>query len=595
MINVPFKYCKTYLSFLLIFAIVSFLLPCSSLKSQSIQKEVRAVWLTTVDNLDWPKTTEINNRDAQMQSLIGILDKLQSMNFNTIYFQVRPRGNTFYKSSIEPWAKELTGKFGNDPGWDPLEFIIEKANERGIEVHAWINIAKIWSGTTLPQKTAPEHLLRKKSKWCKIYENEWWLDLGYPDARNYTLGVIKEILLKYNIDGLHFDYLRYPGKNFNDRDSYALYGKGSNKDDWRRNNINSLLKDVRKLVDDNKPYVKIGAAPIGIYKSIPGASGWSSYDNLFQDTKYWLDNNLVDYIAPQTYWDIKITDRDPGFGIAVSEWSRLSNGKQVYPGIGLWKKNIANEVAKQIDICRTEKMQGFSIYRFANILENKSAQNLFPSPSSIPELKNGNTKFQNNDIVFDCHNTSDLINMKWTSKNDNIKFFNLYKVTVNNRKLIKILGKSIHSFDLVKNGNDDLYAISYTTLYNEESPMFYPEKVIASGNYNKYPADTLLSDGKAGKELLHDIDELFTNSIYITCYPNPFKDYLLVGYELNQKLPVEVSIASNDGKEIIKLLKGIQNKGKYVLKADGNELKKGIYICTLRAGDTIKQKIIIKK
>ena len=227
------------------------------------------------------------------------------MNFNTIYFQVRPRGNAFYNSSIEPWARELTGKFGSNPLWDPLKFITDEANKRGMEIHAWINIVKLWSGKSAPPKSIHDHILRKGTKWCKLYENEWWIDLGYPDARNYTLSVIKDILTNYNIDGLHFDYLRYPGKDFNDKESYALYGKNMNRDDWRRNNINSFLKAVKELVAKEKPYVKIGAAPIGIYKNIPGLSGWSSYDNLFQDSKYWLDNNLVDYIAPQTYWDIK--------------------------------------------------------------------------------------------------------------------------------------------------------------------------------------------------------------------------------------------------------------------------------------------------
>ena len=593
MIKAPFKYLRIDYRCILLFIGAAYLFLFSEIFAQSPTKEVRAVWLTTVDNLDWPKESDIGNSDAQKRSLVTILDKLQSMNFNTIYFQVRPRGNAFYKSSYEPWAKELTGKFDCDPGWDPLKFITEEANKRGMEIHAWINVAKIWSGKSLPPKSIHDHILRKNSNWCKLYENEWWLDLGYPEARKYTLDIVEDILTNYHIDGLHFDYLRYPGKDFNDKKSFSIYGKNMNRDDWRRNNINSFLKDVKELVASKKPYVKVGVAPIGIYKNIPGVSGWSSYDNLFQDTKFWLDNDLVDYIAPQTYWDIKVSRGDPGFGYVIAEWNRLSNGKSIYPGIGLWKKSISDEIGKQIEICRTENMKGFSIYRFTNILSNKILQSYFPFPTLLPKSNKIKDEFNNDDIHLAISHSEDFSKLSWSTDKDNIKFFNIYAISSNDKKLIKIIGKEVNNFTFPKNDNKDPYAISYTTLYDNESPLYYVTKTILASEKTGQTKTSQIEF--TGKNDLFNIYQLFKSNIYLTCYPNPFREYLLVGYELNQKLPVEVTISSISGKEILKLLKGVQNEGKYILKADGSDFEKGRYICTLRAGDTVIQKIIIKK
>jgi uncharacterized lipoprotein YddW (UPF0748 family) len=570
----------------------AFLFLYQKAETQVLQKEVRAVWLTTVDYLDWPSLKNISNVSAQKKSLISILDNLQKLNFNTIYFQVRPRGNAFYKSNFEPWATELTGTLGKDPGWDPLEFIIFEANKRGMEIHAWINVVKVWSGTSKPSQLGKEHILNKNANWFKLYENEWWIDFGYPEARTYTFNVVKDILTNYEIDGLHFDFLRYPGETFDDEESYKLYGSKSVKEDWRRNNINIFLKSVKDLVVQIKPYVKVGAAPIGIYKNTKNIYGLSSYENLFQDTKYWLDNNLVDYIAPQTYWDIRVSKRDPGFGLTVKEWNRLKNNKSIYPGIGLWRKSVQNELREQIDICRKEQMEGFSIYRYTSIDETPILKKLFPLPAQIPAAIKRNESFDGKDILVSFNEmTNELV---WKTYKENVKFFNIYEIYNNKKTLIKIVGKNVNSI-ILKKGSAISYGVSYSTKYNNESPLYLLSSAIVANNepFNK---DNIDLSKDVLKKMLKDpiIVDIFNKDISFACYPNPFDNYLLIGYEIKEKMDVDLSVLTLDGKEVIKILKGQQDEGNYVLKAEGSDFEKGRYIINLKIGNLIKQKLVIK-
>ncbi len=561
--------------------------------AQHTNHEVRAVWLTTADNLDWPKVRDIGNPEAQKRDLVNMLDRLQELNFNTVYFQVRSRGNAFYNSSYEPWARELSGKLGVDPGWDPLKFIIDECNKRGMELHAWINIIKVWSGVNIPPETVNKHLLRSHPKWCSLYEREWWIDLGYPDARKYTIDVVKDILSKYDIDGLHFDYLRYPGRDFDDDESYKQFGAKTNKNDWRRNNINLFLSEINKFANETKPYVKIGAAPIGIYKNIPGINGWSSYDNLFQDSKYWVDKALVDYITPQTYWDTKQTRLDPPFETIIKEWRKLSPKGNIYPGIGFWKKNISSEIETQIDLIRGNGMNGFAFYRAEHVLESVKIKNIFRQPAQIPQIKVSSNNFSAKDIILEAEPKNDLINLKWKSIGNNIKFFNIYLMEGEKAKLVRKTGKNI--FEALMPQNSGGYAISFTDRYDRESPLYHQVKTTVIASKEKKIVTEKNDSIIINKNLYELKNEIFQSNIVIACYPNPFDEYLLIGYEIPHKSQVEVSITTVDGIELLKLLKGLQNPGKYILKADGYKFEKGRYICRVRAGDITKQKIIIKK
>jgi len=251
----------------------------SNLFSQVYPKrETRAVWLTTVYGLDWPtaKATSSSGIQQQKNELIQILDNLKSANFNTVIMQVRARGDLIYPSQYEPWATSLTGTLGRNPGYDPLKFAIEETHKRGMEFHAWWNVVKVKDDSTLPPNTNPPHIVLRHPEYVKYYKpnNEWWIDMGKPEARNYLINVVMELVRNYDIDGIHFDFIRYPNPDFPDSDTYALYANEyPDINEWRREDINKFVRAVYDSIKRVKPWVKVGSAPIGIYRNICDSSG----------------------------------------------------------------------------------------------------------------------------------------------------------------------------------------------------------------------------------------------------------------------------------------------------------------------------------
>jgi len=296
------------------------------------KEEVRAVWLTTLFGIDWPKTS---SRDIQKQDLIVILDKLKAANFNTVMFQVRARGDLTYYSEIEPYSKAITGVLGKDPGYDVLKFVIDECHKRGMEVHAWFVTFNALNGSTKPVSTTPEHVVNAHPEYVVNYNNLYfWLDPGLPEVREYVKSIVVEIVNNYEVDGIHFDYIRYPGTDFNDAASYALYGNGQTRDNWRRENINKFVYSVYDYITENKLNVKVGAAPIGIYKNTPQFTGWQAYYDIYQDSRDWLEKGKADYLCPMIYWDIA---SNPKFPLVVKDWTDNDFGKHIYPGIGSYR------------------------------------------------------------------------------------------------------------------------------------------------------------------------------------------------------------------------------------------------------------------
>ncbi len=329
--------------------------------AQSRKHEVRAVWISTASG-DWPTSTD---PEEQRRSLIAMFDLLHKNNFNTIFFQVRPRGNVLYRSAIEPWATSLTGVLGNDPGYDPLAFAIDQAHQRGLELHAWFNVAKVWGSEQLPQN--PRHVTRARRSWVRLFENEWWIDMGIPEARAYTEELVRELVSAYDIDGIHFDFIRYPSPAFDDWQSFSEYSDGVERYEWRRNNITSFVRNCYENIQKIKPWVKVGSAPLGIYQSIAGAqSSFNGYSGVFQDSRRWLREGIHDYLAPQIYWSLgeQKDPNDPDFEALSIDWSREQYGRHVYVGLGVYRSNIQEEVALQVERTRSAGAAGQAFFRY---------------------------------------------------------------------------------------------------------------------------------------------------------------------------------------------------------------------------------------
>lgn len=335
--------------------------------------ELRGVWLTTNHCLDWPSSAAANakNREAQKKELCTILDKLNEANFNTVFIQTRIRGDLLYPSKIETWSTFLTGKYGNDPGYDPLAFAIEECHKRGMECHAWFVTFPLGSDAQVKQmgNNTP---VKKKAKLCKRYNGEWYLNPGEPGTADYLCNLVKEIVQKYDIDGIHFDYIRYPenAKNFPDAATFKKYGKGKTLAEWRRNNItrieNALYDEVKRI----NPNVLVSTSPLGKYRRIPEYPeiGWTGMESVYQDAGKWLREGKCDFIVPMMYY---LHDH---FFPFIDDWITQCERGFVAPGLGIYRLNetgwCLNDITDQIDYGRYHGTNGNVYFRCKNLLSD---------------------------------------------------------------------------------------------------------------------------------------------------------------------------------------------------------------------------------
>ncbi|WP_101773093.1 family 10 glycosylhydrolase [Peptostreptococcus faecalis] len=347
-----------------VLAIGTLILPNSYNSVKADDNEMRAAWISTVYNIDWPSKGSYGNPEAQKREYVALLDKLKEAGINTAVVQVRPESDAIYKSEINPWSRFLTGTQGKSPGYDPLQFIIQESHKRGIKVHAWFNPyrASVYSDKSSSDKN---NALNKYSGWAKLYNNKWYYDPGNPEVVKYIVATVSEVVKNYDIDGVHFDDYFYPGANFPDDDTFKKYGSGS-KDNWRRNNVNNMIKQVKDSIKSIKSDVDFGVSPAGIWRNVSNdpngsnTSGGESYVKQYADTRYWIKNNLVDYVVPQVYWKIGHSKAD--YATLVKWWAEQVKGTNVdlYIGQGIYKhgqseyngENVAVEIKKQIELNR---------------------------------------------------------------------------------------------------------------------------------------------------------------------------------------------------------------------------------------------------
>lgn len=289
-------------------AVVGSLLLSAAFASENPKREFRGAWLHVIGQSQYMnKSTEQNKKYISDQ-----LDKLQAAGCNAVFFQVRPTADAMYPSDIEPWSTWLTGKRGRAPipAWDPLQYVIEEAHRRGMELHAWLNPYRV---TSDPKEVLPaDHISKKHPERFVRYAKKVFFDPAYGENRDYICNVVKDILTRYDVDGIHIDDYFYPypeaGAKFNDDASYAKFGNGMNRADWRRNNVNLLIEQLHGTIKSTKPWVRFGVSPFGIWrnkKSDPRGSqsnGLQNYDDLYADVLLWDELGWVDYLAPQLYW-----------------------------------------------------------------------------------------------------------------------------------------------------------------------------------------------------------------------------------------------------------------------------------------------------
>jgi uncharacterized lipoprotein YddW (UPF0748 family) len=361
--------------------------------NQSRSSEFRAVWIATINNIDWPSNPNLPV-EAQKSEFLRLLDTFQKFNLNVVILQVRAASDAFYESKSEPWSHFLTGKQGKAPRpyYDPLAWAIEMCHQRGMELHAWFNPFRVRNLGFYPLD--PNSFAAKHPQYVKEFDKKYFLDPGYPEVISHLVEVIAEVATNYDVDAILLDDYFYPypvdGKKFGDEKSFAKYGRQfypKRLKEWRRENINHLISSLHDTLAQVNPKIKFGISPFGIWrnKSVDpagsaGLRGMSSYDDLYADVRKWLMNGWIDYVIPQLYWEKG--NRFGDFTSLVQWWSENSYGKPLYIGQALYKSTTVkngwvqpDELTEQINYLRTyQKVRGFAFYSASNIQKLSETQ-----------------------------------------------------------------------------------------------------------------------------------------------------------------------------------------------------------------------------
>ncbi len=384
-------------------------LPTQPLKHN---EPVRGVWLATVSRLDWPPVNSVNgsSRDVrialQKKALTDKLDKLKSLGINTVFFQVKPDGTALWPSQILPWSDMLTGKIGEDPGYDPLQFMLDEAHSRGMRVHAWFNPYRVTTNIkpstinelsrTTSLRPASVYVLHRD--WIRTSGDRLVLDPGIPEARDWITSIVAEVVARYPVDGVQFDdyfYTETARSQLNDNQTWQQYGREfASKADWRRHNTELLISQVSRTIKQLNPNVEFGVSPAGVWRNIshdPAGSatrGAAAYDESYADTRRWVQLGLLDYIAPQIYWPFS---RDAArYDVLARWWANVvkPTSTRLYIGVALYKvgepsKNEPDwtvqggvpELKRQLDLNETvPNIHGTILFRENNLNQPQAQQ-----------------------------------------------------------------------------------------------------------------------------------------------------------------------------------------------------------------------------
>lgn len=381
------------------FIVVSFLFLNQNLAAQGLKfpadtlHEFRGVWVATTKRIDYPKAYNLSVNQLK-DNYLELLNAWEKAGYNAVIFQVRPAADAFFKSDFEPWSEWITGKQGRDPGFDPLEFMVEQTHKRNIEFHAWFNPYRAVA-TMQYADVCSNHITKTKPEWFITYGDNKYFNPGIPEVRDYLVKIIVDVVKRYDIDGIHFDDYFYPYPvtgadnkivDIPDGDTFKKYGGNfKNIADWRRNNVNELIKNVNKAIKKEKPWVVFGIAPYGVWRNKqedPTGSNTrslSGYDYLYADVLEWLKKDYVDYVAPQCYWPIGHKSND--FEQLVKWWNDNAYNHNIYIGLGAYNQekvtdNInKNEIPDEIKTARKySNVKGVITYRSSTVLLNPTGQ-----------------------------------------------------------------------------------------------------------------------------------------------------------------------------------------------------------------------------
>ena len=379
-----------------IFTLVLCTLSLCTLNAQIV---FRGAWIATVANIDWPSSEAVGDSAAQKAEMTFLLDSLSSLGLNAIIFQVRPTADALYKSAYEPSSHWLAGKQGAPLTWDPLEWTIGEAHQRGMEVHVWLNPYRVNLAKTDTSIISADHIWRKHPDWFWEYNRQWYFDPARPETREWICTIVQDIVSRYDIQAIHMDDYFYPypagGKKLPDEASFQKDPRGfDNLHDWRRDNVNLAIQAISQTIKECKDSVEFGISPFGVWRNASVDStgsktqaGITNYDDLYADTRLWIKEGWIDYILPQLYWEIgkKVAD----YEILAHWWANEVRGTKCKLYIGMAPYRLVesqkskvesqksnpwangNEIKRQMDLNRTiPEISGECFYSTRPLLRN---------------------------------------------------------------------------------------------------------------------------------------------------------------------------------------------------------------------------------
>ena len=343
--------------------------------------ELRGMWVATVENLDWPSQPGRSAAEQQAE-LVALLDTAVERRLNTVFLQVRPTADALWPSPHEPWAACLTGEQGRDPGWDPLAFAVEEAHRLDLELHAWFNPYRVANHTDLA-RLVPDHPARRNPSWVVPYGGKLYYNPGLPEVRAFVQEAMFDAVERYDVDGMHFDDYFYPypveGEVFDDDAAYGEHGGAfPDRGDWRRHNIDLLVRETAERLRSSRPGVPFGISPFGVWRNratdplgSDTAAGVQTYDDLYADTRTWVREGWLDYVVPQLYWNIGFEAAD--YARLVPWWAQVVEGTDVrlYVGESVYKVGDPAqpdawqdpaELSRHVTLCRDYPQVGGNVF-----------------------------------------------------------------------------------------------------------------------------------------------------------------------------------------------------------------------------------------
>ncbi len=345
------------------------------------KREFRGAWVQTV----WQSRYSQMNSAAMKYYIADMVRKFDEAGINAVIFQIRPEADAFYRSELEPWSRFLTGVQGrapDDPTFDPLAFIIEECHQRGMELHAWLNPYRVKA--SLDNTLSENHIYWRFPERFVTYGNQLFFDPGLPENREFICEVVRDIVSRYHVDAIQMDDYFYPypvaGTPFPDDESFQIYAASqgfspSQRDDWRRNNVNLLIRQIKLTIAHTKPWVRFGISPFGIYRNRRNdpkgsdTNGLQNYDDLYADIKLWVKEGWIDYNLPQLYWEIGHAAAD--YNTLLQWWNDNNYGQHLYIGQDLKRSIDKQELALKISQSREMSFVHGNCYWYGyQILDN---------------------------------------------------------------------------------------------------------------------------------------------------------------------------------------------------------------------------------